>query len=90
MPHRYINFKFNEAGGRGCLDKNGTLAKFGQKTGTYTHFWPIFACFYIRFCIFLHIYRYFDKELLGTMFGWFGEKTGTFEEYIPVPIFRQF
>ena len=70
LKHRYINFKFTEAGGFG--KKTGTLAKFGQKTGTFTHFRPFFACFYIHFCIFLHIYRYFDKKLLGKIFGRFG------------------
>ena len=33
--HRYINFTFNEAGG-GCQN-TGTLAKFGQKTGTFSY-----------------------------------------------------
>ena len=68
----------------GVWKKTGTLAKFGQKTGTFTHFLTIFACFYIHFCMFQHIYRYFDIKLLGKIFVWFRSKTGTFEEYIPV------
>ena len=34
--HRYINFTFNEAGG--ACQNTGTLAKFGQKTGTFSYF----------------------------------------------------
>ena len=41
--HRYINFTFNEAGG-GCQN-TGTLAKFGQKTGTFTYFQYILTYF---------------------------------------------
>ena len=41
--HRYINFTFNEAGG-GCQN-TGTLAKFGQKTGTFSYFQYILTYF---------------------------------------------
>ena len=34
--HRYINFKFTEAGG--VWQKTGKSAKFGQKIGIFTHF----------------------------------------------------
>ena len=77
--HRYINFKFTES--EGLRQKTGKSAKFGHKTGIFTHFLPNLAYFYINF-----VYFYMFKKLLGTMFGGFGKKTGTFEEYIPVTI----
>ena len=43
LKHRYINFTFNEAGG-GCQN-TGTLAKFGQKTGTFSYFQYILTYF---------------------------------------------
>ena len=43
VDHRYINFTFNEAGG-GCQN-TGTLAKFGQKTGTFSYFQYILTYF---------------------------------------------
>ena len=82
MLHRYINFKFTEA--EGVWQKTGKSAKVGQKNWYFYTFLTKCSLFLHKFCIFLHIYRYFDKKLLGTMFGGFGEKTGTFEEYIPV------
>ena len=35
------------------MTKNGTLAKFGQKTGIFTHIQPNYACF-------THMFMYFD------------------------------
>ena len=79
--HRYINFKFNEVGGKG-----GSCKKMVNQLNLSRKLVILlfFACFYTHFCIFLHVYRYFDKKLSGTIFWGFGKKTGTFEEYIPV------
>ena len=59
--HRYINFTFTGAGkGGGWLwQKTGTVTKFGQKTGTFTHIQPNFACFYI------HIFADIFIEIMG-------------------------
>jgi len=68
--HRYINLTFTGRGGG--WQKTGTLAKFRQKTDTFTHTQPNFACFYIHFWVLSRIYRYFDQMFLGIIFRWVG------------------
>ena len=70
--HRYINFKFTES--EGLRQKTGKSAKFGQKTGIFTHFLPNLAYFYINFVYFYMFTDILTKSYWARCSGGLGKK----------------
>ena len=70
--HRYINFKFTES--EGLRQKTGKSAKFGHKTGIFTHCLPNLAYFYINFVYFYMFTDILTKSYWARCSGGLGKK----------------
>ena len=61
VNHALVNpqvYKLHITGRGGYDKKNDTLAKFGQKAGTFTHIQPYFACFTYIFYILTYLHMF--------------------------------